>query len=47
MGIEGMIDLPRSGQPLKLNAEKIDEFLTLTTWAGISSTALLSVTASV
>ena len=30
-GIEGLSDLPRSGQPLKLGAEKIKEILTLTT----------------
>lgn len=30
-GIEGLSDLPRSGQPLKLGPEKINEILTLTT----------------
>ena len=30
-GIEGLKDLPRSGQPLKLGPEKINEILTLTT----------------
>ncbi|WP_159299086.1 IS630 family transposase [Pseudomonas chlororaphis] len=30
-GIEGLSDLPRSGQPLKLGAEKVKEILTLTT----------------
>ncbi|WP_239990635.1 MULTISPECIES: IS630 family transposase [unclassified Pseudomonas] len=31
LGIEGLSDLPRSGQPLKWGAEKINETLTLTT----------------
>ena len=31
VGIEGLSDLPRSGQPLKLGPEKINEILTLTT----------------
>lgn len=30
-GIDGLSDLPRSGQPLKLGAEKVKEILTLTT----------------
>ena len=30
-GIEGLSDLPRSGQPLKLGPDKINEILTLTT----------------
>lgn len=30
-GIEGLSDLPRSGQALKLGAEKVKEILTLTT----------------
>lgn len=30
-GVEGLSDLPRSGQPLKLGAEKVNEILTLTT----------------
>ena len=30
-GIDGLNDLPRSGQPLKLGAEKVKEILTLTT----------------
>lgn len=30
-GIEGLKDLPRSGQPLKLDPEKINEILILTT----------------
>ncbi len=30
-GIEGLSDLPRSGQPLKLGTDKINEILTLTT----------------
>lgn len=30
-GIEGLSDLPHSGQPLKLGAEKVKEILTLTT----------------
>jgi transposase len=30
-GLEGLSDLPRSGQPLKLGAEKVSEILTLTT----------------
>ena len=30
-GVEGLSDLPRSGQPLKIGAEKVSEILTLTT----------------
>src|SRR5271169_790131 len=30
-GLEGLHDLPRSGQPRKLSAEKLSEILTLTT----------------
>jgi len=29
-GLDGLKDLPRSGQPLKLGADKIKEILTLT-----------------
>jgi hypothetical protein len=31
LGIDGLSDLPRSGQPLKLDADQVKEILTLTT----------------